>query len=211
MSAGGSRSKQSSMQQSLSQAFGRGYSVSGQDVWGGQAPALQALYGEAGELLNRPSAVAAPAQAAWAAMLQPGVNPYFSQSLNAAVDAATRGFTQGVLPALSAQAVGAGAFGEPRDRLAQGQAAGEFGQSLTNMVAQMSARQYEADQSRALGALGLAPQMGGLDLQNILAASQIVGGPTVLGRSQAENWNQAMSSSYDTGSGRSSSFQAGIK
>jgi hypothetical protein len=189
----------------VGQQGAQNFGQTSQGVWDAQSPALQSLYGAAQSMLGSGAGqgVTDQAQAAWAQQLTPGGNPYFSQSLQGAIDQATRGFNQSVLPGLTDQGVAAGAMGTPRHQLAVGQAAGQFGQDLTNMVGQMSSQQYTADQNRALGALGMAPQMQGMQFQPLLAASQAIGGPTVLGQSQSGG------SSFGTTLGGSSGYTAG--
>lgn len=188
--------------------------TSGQDIWGGQQPALQQLYQTAQGLLSGQGSQSAGAQGvandargAWLQQLQPGGNPYFSQSMQGAIDAATRGFNQNVLPGLADAGVAAGAYGMPRDQLARGQAAGQFGQDLTNMVGQMATQQYQGDQNRALGALGMSGQMQGLQLAPLQLAGQMIGGPTVLGQSQSSGFNTGQSYGYNVG--QSSGFSQG--
>jgi hypothetical protein len=189
----------------LGQQGASNFGQTSQDVWGAQSPALQSLYGAAQSMLGSGAGqgVTDQAQAAWAQQLTPGGNPYFSQSLQGAIDAATRGFNQNVLPGLADQGVRADAMGTPRHQLAVGQAAGQFGQDLTNMVGQMSSQQYTADQNRALGALGMSGQMQGMQFAPLLAAAQAIGGPTVLGQSQTGG------QSFGTSVGGSSGFTAG--
>jgi len=193
-----------------SQQGGSNFGQSSQDIWGGQAPALQQLYGAAQSLLGGAQPAGAEgvgdaARSAWMQQLTPGGNPYFSQSVQGAIDAATRGFTQGVLPQLTDQGVQAGAYGGVRDQLARGQAAGQFGEGLANMVGQMSSQQYGADQSRALQALGMAPGLQNMAYQPLQQAASMIGGPTVLGQSQSGG--SSFGSSF--GQGGSTGWTAG--
>jgi len=204
-----------------------------QDVWGGQAPYLQQLYQQAGQLAQGGGAmgnIANQAQGAWLQQLTPGGNPYFERAVQGSIDQATRGFTQGVLPALEARGVGVGQYGQPRDQLARGQAAGEFGAGLANSVAQQYASQYQGDQGRALQALGMGGQIQDMQSAGLRQGAQIIGGPTVLGQGSsfgtgygssfgdAQNWNQSTggssewnrSSSTATSKGKSSGKEAGF-
>jgi len=223
ISGGQSRSNQQQQNQSYAQNESQSYGVTGsqsgstqgslntQDVFGAQQPALQQLYGAAQGLLGQSGGagmgaqgVANDARGAWLQQLQPGGNPYFSQSMQGAIDAATRGFNQNVLPGLADAGVAAGAYGMPRDQLARGQAAGMFGQDLTNMVGQMATQQYQGDQNRALGALGMAGQMQGLQLAPLQLAGQMIGGPTVLGQASSFGQNSSSSSGFAQSSGSGS-------
>lgn len=208
----GSQSEQFSS--SVSRAESGTLAQSGQNVWGAQIPALESLYGGAMGLMQQPNQAAAPAMQAWQQALTPGVNPYFSQSLENAISAATTGFTRDVLPQLRANAVGAGegVLGGPRDQLAQGQAAGQFGEGLTRMVGDMAAQQYGADQNRMIQALGMAPQMGALGSQNLQTAAGIIGAPTTLGSSLSQSYSRGTTDSAASGWGGSKSggFNFGI-
>jgi len=215
ISGGQSRSNQQQQSQSYAQNESQSYGLTGsqqsQDVFGAQQPALQQLYGAAQGLLGQSSGAGAGAQGvandargAWLGQLQPGGNPYFSQSMQGAIDAATRGFNQNVLPGLADAGVAAGAYGMPRDQLARGQAAGMFGQDLANMVGQMATQQYQGDQNRALAALGMAGQMQGLQLAPLQLAGQMIGGPTVLGQGSSFGQNASSSSGFAQSSGSGS-------
>lgn len=209
-------SQSTSAQDSQQSSFGQNVSGSAQNVWGAQAPALESLFGAAQGLIGQGNAMAPKAQQAWESMLQPGVNPYFSQSLDQAISAATRGFTRDVLPALQSNATGMGVYGGVRDQLAQGQAAGDFGASLQNMVAQMSMGQYQQDRNAQMQALGMAPQLSGLQYQPLQVAGSLIGGPTVLGSSFGQGWQGSQSTSQGTsqstglGSSKGSGFNFGI-
>jgi hypothetical protein len=223
-SIGGSRAKQSANAQQSSQSTGwteSGSASTGQtsqDVWGAQSPALQQLFGAAQGLLG--GGAGAPqveqAQQAWQSALSPGTNPYFSQSMQAAIDQATRGFTQGVLPQLADQGVAVGQLGTPRHQLAVGQAAGQFGQDLAGMVTHGYAQQYGADQQMRMQALGMAPQMAALNFSPLQAAAGVIGGPTVLGQGSQQSASfgrgaqQSTSQGTSASSGNSRSFSLGI-
>jgi hypothetical protein len=210
------RQKSHSIQESqnASQQASTGANISGseQNVWGSQAPALGDLYASAQNVLGSGNALAQPAAQALQSQLTPGVNPYFSQSLDQAISAATQGFTRDVLPQLKSNAVGMNNLGTTRDQLATGEAAGMFGQGLTRMVADMSTQQYTADQNRALQALMAAPQISGMQWQPQQVAAGMIGGPTVLGSSFGQGWQTSQGTSQGTGSGYSkgSGFNFGI-
>lgn len=211
----GNSNRGSQNQFSTSEARNSSVSMSGQDVWGAQQPALQSLYatgqallGGSGDALGGAQGVAGDARNAWLQQLTPGGNPYFSQSLQGAIDSATRGFTQNVLPALADAGAAAGQYGSPRDQLARGVAAGQFGQDLTNMVGQMATQQYQGDANRALGALGMAPQMQSMQLAPLALAQQLIGGPTVLGSSVGASSGYATSASQGSGNSRGKGFGA---
>jgi hypothetical protein len=220
-------SKSKQQQQATQQASGwtnagsASYGGSQQDVWGGQVPALQSLYGNAQALLGDPGQMTqgfgqtmGQGVNAWAGALQPGKSPYFDASLTQAIDAATRGFTQNVLPSLQDAGIRAGAVGSPRAQLAQGQAAGMFGQDLQNMVAQMANQQYGMDRQLQGQALAMTPAMAGSWFQPLAQAAQAIGGPTVLGQSQNASQSFAQGANQSTGqssgSGSSKGFGLGL-
>lgn len=189
------------------------------DVWGAQQPALSSLYDAA---LNFAQArtpagqsaqqVAGQAQNAWMQQLTPGGNPYFERSVQGAIDQATQGFTQQVLPELDARGVQVGQYGQARDSLARGQAAGIFGQGLANTVSGMYANQYQGDQNRALSALGQAQQVQNLQSAPLTTAAGIIGGPTVLqdsqslaqAQNQSQSWGQSIGNAWNNASSNTS-------
>jgi hypothetical protein len=222
-----SGSKQKSQQQATQSSSGwtdaasQSLGGSSQNVWGGQVPALESLYANAQSLLGSPGMAAAPQQFqntmgqgvnAWAGALNPGQSQYFDASLNNAIDAATRGFTQNVLPSLQDAGIRAGAVGSPRAQLAQGQAAGQFGEGLQNMVAQMANQQYGMDRQLQGQALGMTPQMAGSWFAPLSQAASMIGGPTVLGQSANLSNSYARGANQSTGqsSGGSSGKSMGL-
>jgi hypothetical protein len=191
-----------------------GQSTGTQDVWGAQQPALSALYAQARQLMGGQGAigqgaagVAGQARNAWADQLSPGGNPYFERSVQGAINSATTGFNQNVLPALDARGVATRQYGSERDNLARGQAAGDFGASLANQVGGMYAQQYQGDRALAGQALGYAPQMQAMQTAPLTTAAGIIGGPTVLGQQQSTSLanNYAQQGSTNTAQGWGSS------
>jgi len=194
-----------------------GQSTGTQDIWGAQQPALSQLYAQAQQLMGGQGAmgqgaagVAGQARNAWADQLTPGGNPYFERSVQGAINSATTGFNQNVLPQLDARGVATRQYGSERDNLARGQAAGDFGASLANQVGGMYAQQYQGDRALAGQALGMAPQMQAMQTAPLTTAAGIIGGPTVLGQQQssslANNFAQQGSSNYSQGWGTSSNM-----
>lgn len=225
-SANYGQSKQSSGSQATSSNDGYGYNLtgnqatSGQSVYGAQQPGLGAVYGGAQGLATGSSPYSAGVQgvtdagtAAWQQQLQPGSNPFFDQSVQASIDQATDSFKRQVLPELDSRGVGAGQYGSSRDQLARGEAAGEFGAGLAQSVAQQRATQYSGDQTRALGAVGLTPQMQAGQIAPLSLAASLLGGPTVLGQSQSSGFgmgeNTTHGESQATSRGKGSSINMG--
>jgi len=171
-----------------------GQSTGQQNVWGAQQPALAQLYGQAQQMMGgqgtfgqQAQGVARQAQNAWANQLTPGGNPYFHQSVQAAIQDATQGFNRDIMPQMDARGVQAGQYGSPRDNLARAHAASDFGNELSRNVAGMYSQQYGADQQLAGQALGQAGAIQGMQMAPLTTAAGIIGGPTVLSSQQASN------------------------
>jgi hypothetical protein len=173
---------------------------SGQNVWGDQGAALNNLYQQATGLLGgsnpygqQASMVGQQGQNAWAQQLTPGQNPYFDQAVQASIDQATDSFKRGTLADLDARSAGVGQLGSSRDRLAAGEAAGQFGQSIAQTSAQQRAQQYSADQDRALQAIGMTGNMQQSAYSPLSVAASLIGGPTVLNQSGSSGWGSSQS------------------
>jgi hypothetical protein len=186
---------------------------SGQQVWSDQQRALNELYGQASGLLGgsnpygqQAGIVGQQGQQAWQQQLTPGQNPYFDQAVQASIDQATDSFKRGTLADLDARSAGVGQLGSSRDRLATGEAAGLFGQSIAQTAAQQRAQQYSADQDRSLQAIGMTGNMQQSAYSPLSVAASLIGGPTVLNQSGSSGWGNAQA----TGSGQSSSGQWGV-
>jgi hypothetical protein len=216
---GGSKQKSNQVQQSggntVSESTTANQSTSAQgnqstsatNVWGEQYGALRDLYAQSQGLMNGSSPygqqagqVGQAGQQAWMQQLTPGANPYFDQAVQASIDQATESFKRGTLADLDARAAGVGQLGSSRDRLATGEAAGLFGQSIAQTAAQQRAQQYSADQERVLQAIGMTGNMQQSAYSPLSVAASLIGGPTVLQQSQSSGWGTGQSS----GSGRSS-------
>jgi hypothetical protein len=174
--------------------------ASAQNVWGDQAGALNNLYQQATGLLsgtnaygNQAGYVGQQGQNAWAQQLTPGANPYFDQAVQASIDQATDSFKRGTLADLDARSAGVGQLGSSRDRLAAGEAAGQFGQSIAQTSAQQRAQQYSADQDRSLQAIGMTGNMQQSAYSPLSVAASLIGGPTVLNNSQSSGWGNSAS------------------
>jgi hypothetical protein len=76
------------------------------------------------------------------------------------------------------------------------------------MVAQMSMGQYQQDRNAQSAALGMAPQLSGLQYQPLQVASSMVGGPTVLGSSYGKGWQTSQGTSQ--GGSNSKGWNFGI-
>lgn len=205
--------------QSLAQGTQGSQSLSGQSVWGGQSPYLEKMYGIAGDLLGGDSmvgravnGVANNATRAWQESLVPGGNPYFERNVQSAIDQASQSFNRQILPGLTDQGVGAGAFGGSRDQLARGEAAGLAGQGIAQMTGNLYGSQYQSDMAQRQAALAQTGAMQGALFAPLQQAQSMIGGPTVLGSSIGSSFGQntanSMGSSFgqNTASGYGSSF-----
>ena len=216
-------SKGSSKGMSSSQSDMYGYNQSGQqassaqNVWGAQGGALGDLYAQAQSLMGGGSpygqAGAAVGQAgtqAWQGQLTPGSNPYFDQAVQASIDQASDSFRRQVLPELDARSAGAGQLGSSRDRLATGEAAGLFGQSVAQTAAQQRAEQYSGDQNRVMQAIGMTPMMQQGAYGPLSVAASLIGGPTVLNQAQSSGFGQGENFGHTESMGTQSSKQRGF-
>lgn len=206
-SLGGSKNKSSSSQSSSASSYGENE----QNVWGSQTAGLEGLYAAAQGILGGQGGAAGAqdvgeqARASWMQALQPGGNPYFSQNVQGALDAASSSFKRSVLPELESRGVGAGQYGNSRDQLARGEAAGMFGDSLSQMARGMYSDQYGMDQQRQLAALGMTGNMQATNFAPQFAAQQLIGGPTVLG----SGWQSSIAESSSKSKGKGSSASGG--
>lgn len=217
------KSDNSGQQSSESDTYGysgaqnTGVTQSAQDVFGPQAGALGDLYSQARSIMGGGGAagaaqgVAGQGVNAWQQAMQPGANPFFDQSVQAAIDQASEGFKRNVLPELESRGVGAGAYGNSRDQLARGEAAGQFGTTLQQTAAQQYAQQYAGDQSRQAQLIGLTPAMQQTQYAPLSVAASLIGGPTVLGQSsgfqQGSSFGEQMGHSASQGTTAGSSRQ----
>lgn len=149
-------------------------------VWGQQSPFLQDLYQQGADLYSQftpQTAIPQQAQQAWGQQLQPQANPYLNDMTQVYRDQLGQANQQ-----VGGQAGLTGGYGGGR----QGVAEHLNQQSYASNVGSFLGQQYQGDMNRANAALGMTPQMMGLDPQQQQMSqlgqfSQILGGPTVLG------------------------------
>jgi hypothetical protein len=190
--------------------------TSGQGVWGAQQGALTDLYGQSQGLMSgsnpygqQANMLGQQGQNAWAQQLTPGQNPHFDQAVQASIDQATESFKRGTLADLDARSAGVGQLGSSRDRLATGEAAGLFGQSIAQTAAQQRAQQYSSDQDRALQAIGMTGNMQQSAYSPLSVAASLIGGPTVLSQAQSSGWGDASSTGLSRSASDARSFGYG--
>lgn len=185
---------------SIGFGFNEAQSQSGSNVWGGQAPYLTDLYGQAsrlaaeqGPLADMMSANAGnvlnQANQAFGNLLTGSDTAQLNTDIQAMSQDVMRSLTEQFLPALSNSAVAAGGVGNPRASLLAGQAAGEAARG----VGTISANMRNAYANRSLGALGMAPQLAGAQgipaqtqFSPLMSLGSILGRPTVLGQSSSD-------------------------
>lgn len=152
----------------------RNNATSTDSVWGGQSPFLQDLYQRGADLINNPTFGQDELAQGYQQHINPQMNPYLQ---------AMTGQYQQALGQLDNQtgagAAQAGVFGGGRQGVEQYLNQQNIGNQLGNFLG----NQYQADQSRSLDALSMAPQAQFGALQGYAG---LIGGPTVLNRSKSK-------------------------
>jgi len=180
-------------------------STSSQNVWDKSIPFFEGLYGQAGD---KSKAIAgagdyssnflSPALKAWQSFLQPADNPYLQENVRGAQSMAAEGFNENILPGIQNAAASVGAIGGSRSPIAVSLAARDATREQARIASTMYGAGYESNQGRMMQALGMTGGLAGLQASSfapLLALSQILGRPTVLGESQAsgrsdaDSWN----------------------
>ena len=171
-------------------------STGSSSLWGGQSPFLEDLFGRGQGLadqFNPNNQMFDQAQAAWGQQIQPQGNPYLDQMA---------GQFQDQLGQLNQQTGGqaglTGGFGGGR----QGVAESLNTQNVGQQMGQFYGQQYQQDQNRALGALGMGGSVLGMSgqnqqLGNLGNLAGIIGGPIM----QSEQQGTGSGSSKSTGVG----------
>ena len=172
-------------------------------VWGEQAPWLEGLYSQAGQLaqnfqgnMGQAQGVYDQAMGGFNRLMNPGVNP----QLQAYSGEVQRNLERNLLPAIQGQAGQFGQMGGSRQGIAEGLAVGDSNRQITDMAANL----YNADMNRMGQAMSQAPSLGTFGQQIPWYAmnqySGILGDPTVM---------QGAAGSQSTASSSSSSEQSG--
>jgi hypothetical protein len=98
----------------------------------------------------------------------PGLDPTTNPNLQAAIGAAQRplfeNLTESVLPAVRGGAVTAGGFGGSRQGIAEGLASGRTAQAAGDVGANIANQGFQRSLQAGVAALGLGPQVAGLQL-----------------------------------------------
>jgi hypothetical protein len=100
-------------------------------------------------------------------------NPYLDAMYGTASKQMTDAFQEGVMPSLNATFGGAGRTGGGAHGLAAGRAAGELGDSLAGLSANIYGGNYQQERDRMQQAAGMVPMSSALDWQNIAAMGNV--------------------------------------
>jgi hypothetical protein len=210
---------------SASYGYNTSLAQSMQDVWGPQAGGLTGLYNQAGQLQQQQQGQVAGAANQLGQQVQPAgqfgldqmmqfANPNSQlaqqQTANLA-DTVGQEFGRTILPQIQSGAGLSGNIGGSRQKLAQGVAAGDAARQISQGATDFFSNAYN-QAGQAAGALpGMASSVFNLGMQPFQAAwaplsslAGILGGPTVLNRSQA--LSQGEQSARSTGKQKSFGF-----
>lgn len=172
-------------------------------VWGGQAPYLQDLYGQAQQQFGNVNTAGAQgiydqATAGFNQLMNPGINP----QLEAYQRQVQQNMERNILPTIQGQAGMYGQMGGSRQGVAQGLAMGDANQQITDMAANL----YGQDMDRMGQAMSQAPglaQFGeSIPWFGLQQYSGLLGAPTVLGggsRYETESSGGGSSSTVSSG------------
>jgi hypothetical protein len=100
-------------------------------------------------------------------------NPYLDAMYGTASKRMTDSFNESVLPGLNATFGMSGGTGGSAHGLSAGRAAGELGDSLAGLSANIYGGNYQAERDRMQNAAGMVPMSSALDWQNIAGLGQV--------------------------------------
>ena len=127
-------------------------------------------------------------------MMNPGINP----QLQAYQGEVQRNFERNIMPAISSNAQGFGQLGGSRQGVAEGIAAGDANQQVTDMAANL----YNQDQNRTMQAMSMAPGLAnfgmGLPWYAMNQQAGLLGSPTVLSGAQGSQYSNQSSGGGST-------------
>lgn len=173
-SGGSSNNSSSSYGYGYNQSLAQSLNASTQDVWGGQAPALQNMYGQAGNLAASQQDAGARSQGLvdanmgavnsgigalqnmaqgggpLAAYAQPN-NALARQQLDAASAAIGENFQRNIMPGITSAAGQVGGIGGSREALARGVAAGDASNAIARAATDIYSQQYGIGAQAAAG------------------------------------------------------------
>jgi hypothetical protein len=225
MGMSGGTSSQSS--DSNSYGYNQSLAQSMQNVWGPQGQALESLFGQAGNLQRQQQGTVPGAAQRLGNQVNPAANFGLEQmrqfaNPNSALaqrqtallgESVGKEFGRSVLPQIQSGAGLGGNIGGSRQALAQGVAAGDAAQAISSGATDFFANAYNQAQGAAGALPGMAGQVFNLGMQPfqaqwapMTALSGILGGPTVLNRSQAMNQGEDWAQSQSRGKSRQFGF-----
>lgn len=166
----------------LNMSGSRNESQSSQDVWGGQAPFLEDLFGRGQGLVdqfNPNSQIPGAAMGAWQQQLNPQANPHLGAMAGAFGDQ---------LGQLNQQSGGQAALGGGYGGGRHGVAESINTQNVGQQMGQFYGSQYQGDMNRQAGAIAQAPGMLGMSpeqqrMQYLQQYGGLLGGPHNTGQS----------------------------
>jgi len=163
------------------------------DVWGGMAPFLTDLYSRGQGLVDQfqpNQQMGDQAQQAWGNLVSPQGNPYLDQMAGQFQD------QLGIMNQQSGgQAALTGGYGGGRHGVAESLNTQNMGQQMGQFYGQ----QYQGDQQRALGALGMGQSVLGMSgqgqqMQNLQQYGGLIGAPAMT--SQSSGSSKGMGGSF---------------
>jgi len=170
--------------------------------YGGQGFTPNASGGLVGQSMDQAQGLYDKAIGGFDQLMNPGVNP----QLDAYAGEVQRNFDRNIMPGIQSSAAGFGQLGGSRQGVAEGIAAGDANQQMTDMASNL----YNADMNRMTQAMTMAPQLGafgqGIPWYGVNQYAGILGDPTVL---QGAAGSEAEGSSSSFGASEGSSFDIG--
>ncbi len=162
-----------------------------QNVWQNQAPYLQDLFQQGQQNLpnarQRTEQLMGEAMPVWQGMLNPNLNPYARQMAQTGLDQMNQNFSENVLPNIQRQAIGGMNLGGSRQGIAEGMAAQGLQEQQAKYLNNFYGGQYQADQQRALQALGMLPALQQMNWADLQGYAGLIGSPTTLGRGRSNS------------------------
>lgn len=174
-------------------------------LYGGQAPFLQSLWGQANALSGADPGIAAQARNAWGQAIGAGINPGVADVIaNASADMGLN-FSRNTLPGIRQGAVGSGSLGGSRQGIAEGLAAGELARNQSNMATTLYTQALDQASRERTAALSMSGAMQNLPWQGLESFARVVGAPVM------ESYGSSFGSSSggSTGASGGTSFGTG--
>ena len=163
-------------------------------VFSSQIPVLEYLYSQGQNITNQQlgagssfnQGILQPATDAFQSFLQPQQNPFLQGQIEQGQELINRNLTENILPSIGQSAGQFGQRGSSRQGVAEGIAARSAIEQSSDFAENLLFADYNRQQTQALQALSMAPQLAGLQFAPLSNLAQIVGRPTVLNRSRQQ-------------------------